>query len=240
MQTDKAKIDECDTPQLLPFRVPVGHFIRFAYSHHHTSFILSTTMGNKISNVTAIAGIDSYVSELGDIYYERRYKEWETHSIWWDDMGSFLLAILSIGNARFMKTIRGRHKDTLVVVKIFVKPDPQLSLRSYVKKLQGMWFKNKVGYDWISSWLRFLRRAWCPYQRFERISFSTYPGNRQGSVPRSSILLQQSLRSHKVNPPLWSLTFAIHKIDAIHRCIVHARSWRWLKRNGSHIKFSRQ
>ncbi|KAJ8663211.1 hypothetical protein O0I10_001388 [Lichtheimia ornata] len=70
-------------------------------------------MGNKISNVTAIAGIDSYVSELGDIYYER-----------------------SIGNARFMKTIRGRHKDTLVVVKIFVKPDPQLSLRSYVKKLQ--------------------------------------------------------------------------------------------------------
>lgn len=34
-------------------------------------------MGNKISNVTAIAGIDSYVSELGDIYYERRYKETE-------------------------------------------------------------------------------------------------------------------------------------------------------------------
>lgn len=30
-------------------------------------------MGNKISNVTAIAGIDSYVSELSDVYYERRY-----------------------------------------------------------------------------------------------------------------------------------------------------------------------
>ncbi|KAF7730449.1 Serine/threonine-protein kinase [Apophysomyces ossiformis] len=70
-------------------------------------------MGNKISNVTAIAGIDSYVSELGDVYYER-----------------------SIGNARFMKTIRGRHKGGLVVVKIFVKPELDMSLRSYVKKLQ--------------------------------------------------------------------------------------------------------
>ncbi|KAI8142350.1 hypothetical protein BJV82DRAFT_614613 [Fennellomyces sp. T-0311] len=70
-------------------------------------------MGNKISNVTAMAGIDSYVSELGDIYYER-----------------------SIGNARFMKTICGRHKDSLVVVKIFVKSDPQLSLSKNVKKLQ--------------------------------------------------------------------------------------------------------
>ncbi|KAG0188811.1 Serine/threonine-protein kinase [Apophysomyces sp. BC1034] len=70
-------------------------------------------MGNKISNVTAIAGIDSYVSELGDVYYQR-----------------------SIGNARFMKTIRGRHKDGFVVVKIFVKPELGMSLRNYVKKLQ--------------------------------------------------------------------------------------------------------
>ncbi|KAL0095744.1 kinase-like domain-containing protein, partial [Phycomyces blakesleeanus] len=59
------------------------------------------------------AGIDSYVSELGDIYYER-----------------------SIGNARFMKTIRGRHKDGMVVVKIFVKPELNMSLQNYVKRLQ--------------------------------------------------------------------------------------------------------
>ncbi|KAI9029972.1 hypothetical protein CLU79DRAFT_733513 [Phycomyces nitens] len=70
-------------------------------------------MGNKISSITAIAGIDSYVSELGDVYYER-----------------------SIGNARFMKTIRGRHKDGMVVVKIFVKPDLGMSLQNYVKRLQ--------------------------------------------------------------------------------------------------------
>ncbi|CAO3698380.1 unnamed protein product [Rhizopus stolonifer] len=71
-------------------------------------------MGNKISTVTAIAGIDSYVSELRDINYQK-----------------------SIGNARFMKTILGRHdKDGYVVVKIFVKPDLGMSLNKRVKKLK--------------------------------------------------------------------------------------------------------
>lgn len=38
MQTDKAKIDECETPQLLPFRVPVGPLYAL---HITTTFILS-------------------------------------------------------------------------------------------------------------------------------------------------------------------------------------------------------
>ncbi|OZJ02366.1 hypothetical protein BZG36_04469, partial [Bifiguratus adelaidae] len=69
-------------------------------------------MGNKISSATpqaATAGINSYASELGDIQYEK-----------------------SLGSARFLKTIRGRHRDGLVVVKIFVKPEPGLSLRRYM------------------------------------------------------------------------------------------------------------
>lgn len=49
----------------------------------------------------------------------------------------FRFAYVSIGNARFMKTIRGRHSDGLVVVKIFVKPEPQMSLRHHIRKLQG-------------------------------------------------------------------------------------------------------
>ncbi|KAG0049019.1 Serine/threonine-protein kinase [Gryganskiella cystojenkinii] len=60
-------------------------------------------MGNSVSTVTpsaATAGIDSYVSELGDIHYEK-----------------------SLGSARFMKTIRGRQREGSVVVKIFVKPE---------------------------------------------------------------------------------------------------------------------
>ncbi|RHZ45574.1 hypothetical protein Glove_669g16 [Diversispora epigaea] len=78
--------------------------------------ILRRIMGNNISSTTtsiATAGIDSYVSELGDIEYER-----------------------SLSSARFMKTICGRHKEGLVVVKIFIKPTPGLSLSNVVKALQ--------------------------------------------------------------------------------------------------------
>ncbi|RIA90300.1 hypothetical protein C1645_712201 [Glomus cerebriforme] len=73
-------------------------------------------MGNNISSTTAsiaTAGIDSYVSELRDIHYEK-----------------------SLSSARFMKTIRGRHKEGAVVVKIFIKPEPGLSLLNIVKALQ--------------------------------------------------------------------------------------------------------
>ncbi|CAG8444654.1 3441_t:CDS:10 [Ambispora leptoticha] len=73
-------------------------------------------MGNNISSTAAsiaTAGIDSYVSELGDIQYEK-----------------------SLSSARFMKTIRGRHKDSAVVVKIFIKPEPGLSLSHIVKALE--------------------------------------------------------------------------------------------------------
>ncbi|CAN8102358.1 unnamed protein product [Discula destructiva] len=63
-------------------------------------------MGNSVS-VTAptagAAGID--VPELSDLIYER-----------------------ALGSARFMKTIRARHHDGIVLVKVFVKSDPRLSL----------------------------------------------------------------------------------------------------------------
>lgn len=63
-------------------------------------------MGNSVS-VTApsagAAGID--VPELSDLVYER-----------------------ALGSARFMKTIRARHHDGIVLVKVFVKSDPALSL----------------------------------------------------------------------------------------------------------------
>ncbi|KAI8997089.1 kinase-like domain-containing protein [Pilobolus umbonatus] len=42
----------------------------------------------------------------------------------------------SIGNARFMKTICGRHRDSYVVVKIFVKPELGMLLTKQVKKLK--------------------------------------------------------------------------------------------------------
>ncbi|KAI8827076.1 uncharacterized protein EV422DRAFT_549569 [Fimicolochytrium jonesii] len=74
-------------------------------------------MGNTLSSTTprtSTAGIDSYVSELSDVRYEK-----------------------SLGSGHFMKTIRCKHRDGLVVVKIFIKPDTAISLRDYVQTIKG-------------------------------------------------------------------------------------------------------
>ncbi|KAM5348422.1 hypothetical protein ACJ41O_008246 [Fusarium nematophilum] len=56
------------------------------------------------------AGIDT--SELSDVHYEK-----------------------SIGNARFMKTIRGRHENGLVLVKVLVKPYAEVKLETYKRQI---------------------------------------------------------------------------------------------------------
>ncbi|KAF9023922.1 ARM repeat-containing protein [Hymenopellis radicata] len=74
-------------------------------------------MGNAQSGSTltrTTGALDSYVSELGgDIVYEK-----------------------SIGSARFLKTVKCRHTNGFLVVKIFVKPDPGLTLRNYHRRLK--------------------------------------------------------------------------------------------------------
>ena len=57
------------------------------------------------------AGID--VPELADLSYEK-----------------------SLGTARFMKSIRARHQHGLVVVKLVMKPFPQLDLGKYVQEIR--------------------------------------------------------------------------------------------------------
>ena len=56
------------------------------------------------------AGID--VNELADLSYEK-----------------------SLGTARFMKSIRARHRDGLVVAKVVVKPYPSMKLDPYIKAI---------------------------------------------------------------------------------------------------------
>lgn len=58
------------------------------------------------------AGID--VPELADLQYEK-----------------------NLGAARFMKTVRARHKDGLVVARVVMKPYAHLNLDVYVSKLLG-------------------------------------------------------------------------------------------------------
>lgn len=60
---------------------------------------------------TGSTGID--VPELSDLTYEK-----------------------TLGTARFMKSIRARHQHGLVVVKLVVKPFPQLDLGKYVKAIR--------------------------------------------------------------------------------------------------------
>ena len=69
-------------------------------------------MGNSYSLTTPYAGsagID--IPELRDLVHER-----------------------SIGSARFMKSIRARHPDGVVLAKVTVKPYTPLSLRDYGEK----------------------------------------------------------------------------------------------------------
>ncbi|KAH8101738.1 hypothetical protein BXZ70DRAFT_970824 [Cristinia sonorae] len=71
-------------------------------------------MGNAQSLTRTSGALDSFVAELGpDVVYER-----------------------SLGSARFLKTVRCRHKNGYLVVKIFIKPDPGVSLRRYAKRLK--------------------------------------------------------------------------------------------------------
>lgn len=90
-------------------------------------------MGNtpSASTLTRTTGaLDSFVAELGhDIIYDRksvlpRLRTTCSHSP-------------SLGSARFLKTIRCRHRSGYVVIKVFVKPDPGLSLINYQRRLKG-------------------------------------------------------------------------------------------------------
>ncbi|CAO0789210.1 unnamed protein product [Mucor circinelloides] len=68
-------------------------------------------MGNNISNFTDIAAIGNYVSELGDVNFEK-----------------------NLGKARFMKTLRGKHSDGYVVIKLYIKPESGQNLAKQVRK----------------------------------------------------------------------------------------------------------
>ncbi|KAJ7057004.1 hypothetical protein C8F01DRAFT_1153032 [Mycena amicta] len=75
-------------------------------------------MGNTHSGSTltrTTAALDSFVAELGsDIIYDK-----------------------SLGSTRFLKAVKCRHRNSYLVVKVFIKPDPGLSLRNYHRRLKA-------------------------------------------------------------------------------------------------------
>nr|XP_019002677.1 VPS15 protein kinase [Kwoniella mangroviensis CBS 8507]OCF66138.1 VPS15 protein kinase [Kwoniella mangroviensis CBS 8507] len=71
-------------------------------------------MGNISSMARASTALDSYVAELGnDISYDK-----------------------SLSSSRFLKTILARHAYGPIVLKIFIKPDPAMSLRVIQRRLK--------------------------------------------------------------------------------------------------------
>ncbi|KAJ7594229.1 hypothetical protein C8J56DRAFT_926236 [Mycena floridula] len=72
----------------------------------------NTQPGSMLNRPTG--ALDSFIAELGgDIIYEK-----------------------SLGSARFLKTVKCRHKNGPLVVKIFIKPDPGVALRTYHRRLK--------------------------------------------------------------------------------------------------------
>jgi phosphoinositide-3-kinase regulatory subunit 4 len=70
-------------------------------------------MGQGFSLTTLSAGSANIdVPELADLQYEK-----------------------SLGAARFMKAVRARHKDGLVVARVVMKPYAQFDFHLYVKRL---------------------------------------------------------------------------------------------------------
>lgn len=60
----------------------------------------------------------------------------------------------SLGSARFLKTVKCRHQNGYLVVKVFIKPDPGLSLRNYLRRLKsGILFCQKYADTECSFWI---------------------------------------------------------------------------------------
>ncbi|KAI9143991.1 hypothetical protein BKA69DRAFT_1122650 [Paraphysoderma sedebokerense] len=82
-------------------------------------------MGNSLSSTaSSVTAVEALVSEIPEVQYEKRHV-------------TFLLSYSKrfAGSARFLKTIKAKHNEGPIVIKIFVKPEQGVSLQTYVSKL---------------------------------------------------------------------------------------------------------
>lgn len=77
----------------------------------------------------------------------------------------------SLGSARFLKTVKCRHKNGYLVVKIFIKPDPGVSLRKYNKRLKRTCIESHL--TRVSNcYPQTSERPWPTYPMFTHIKLS--------------------------------------------------------------------
>lgn len=98
---------------------------------------LSTTgTGPSSAAARQTSGADSFLGELGgEVQYDKRCAPSYQSSV----VRSQLIPLChSMGTSRFLKTIRGRHKQGALVVKVFVKADPAVSLKAFHRRIKGL------------------------------------------------------------------------------------------------------
>ncbi|KAH9814832.1 kinase-like domain-containing protein [Melampsora americana] len=124
----------------------------------------------------------------------------------------------SLGTTRFLKTIRARHKQGRIVVKVFVKTDPSYGLKAYLKRLkaerellQGIpnvltyqrsvetekagylirqWLANNL-YDRISTrpFLSITEKKWIVFQLLTALSQSWKQGVAHGDIKSENVIV---------------------------------------------------
>ncbi|GAA6060755.1 hypothetical protein JCM10212_006735 [Sporobolomyces blumeae] len=83
----------------------------------------------------------------------------------------------SMGSARFLKTVRGRHRHGALVVKLFSKPDPTLSLKQFQRRVK-LERESLLECDNVLPYARaieteragYLMRQWIASNLYDRIS----------------------------------------------------------------------
>uniref|UniRef100_A0A8C9TIV1 non-specific serine/threonine protein kinase n=1 Tax=Scleropages formosus TaxID=113540 RepID=A0A8C9TIV1_SCLFO len=154
-------------------------------------------MGNQLAGIapSQILSVDSYFSDIHDYEYDR-----------------------SLGSTRFFKVARAKHREGLVVVKVFAIQDPSLPLTSYKQELEelkirlhscqnclpfqkatltekaAMLFRQFVRdnlYDRISTrpFLNNIEKKWIAFQILNAVDQAHKSGVRHGDIKTENIMV---------------------------------------------------
>ncbi|XP_072316340.1 phosphoinositide 3-kinase regulatory subunit 4 [Eucyclogobius newberryi] len=154
-------------------------------------------MGNQLAGIapSQILSVDSYFSDIHDYEYDR-----------------------SLGSTRFFKVARAKHREGLVVVKVFAIQDPSLPLTSHRQELEelkirlhschnclpfhkasltekaGILFRQYVRdnlYDRISTrpFLNDIEKRWLAFQMVSAVDQSHKSGVRHGDIKSENIMV---------------------------------------------------
>ncbi|KTF91477.1 hypothetical protein cypCar_00012954 [Cyprinus carpio] len=159
-------------------------------------------MGNQLAGIapSQILSVDSYFSDIHDYEYDK-----------------------SLGSTRFFKVARAKHREGLVVVKVFAIQDPSLPLTSYKQELEelkirlhscqnclpfqkatliekaAILFRQYVRdnlYDRISTrpFLNNVEKKWIAFQLLNAVDQAHKSGVRHGDIKTENVMVAQMVQ----------------------------------------------